>query len=137
MKSVANYSRHPFNDDQLACLRELGFHGENGARAPFFNSGDDIVKAVDATGVASLVSPGDLLMDAQLAGLSGQVIFWRADQASRSRKTAEGKPDGHFACRGAKVYTLDSGRVKSVDSIDWIPTVETSFGNGSTRPYQG
>lgn len=127
---IRNISQHPFNQDQVVAIQ--GYYGEVEVGEPekkFFNSGVDVVETVNG-GVASLVAPFELVLDALLLGLKGQIIVWRADANARKRAS--------FAARGIKIYDFKGdGTFEVAYEAAITPTVEGDFKTGEIKPYAG
>lgn len=145
MNKVLNFSRHPFNSDQVNALQDAGYDYDPAPRKPFFKDGADFLGQVKGC-VASAVVPSHILLDAlqimsrpgnhDWSGSSITLISWTADQDARSR--------GRFATTGMVVTSIQAGpqcdncwvdgnnaiTVGITLTVDITPTVENDFKTG-------
>jgi len=159
MKTVENFSRHPFNVDQRRALLDAGYEPEDRARAPFFKDIEDLLTQVGGK-IVSAVIPGDIIWDCWArmsfgaADVSPQmgipvnttIIGWRTDESARRR--------GRFAVRGIVVHRWEqvwfpANKIGEPDCWGYVvipqviyereiaPTVENDFQSGEEFPYGG
>jgi hypothetical protein len=156
---VKNFSRHPFNPDQLKALQLVAealklalMPGEH--ETPFFANADHFIKMIGGQ-IASAVVPGDILRDCWSQTPAGNpkdtlpggipegtiLIGWRTDKAARTRK--------RFAIRGITVHRWNrvvfpvTPTAKGAMIIPQLifeaiisPTIENNFSDGKEFPYQ-
>lgn len=129
---VENYSRHPFNSDQIGVLKSEEFEPESGARAPFFEDAQDFVAQVGGKTVSAVV-PGDILRDCWAGDATipdgTTLVGWRTDKDARKR--------GRFAVRGMVVHRWERGGPTKLLDTEIEPTVENDFRTGEEFPYGG
>lgn len=123
-----NISRHPLLEDQKKILMEWGIDEVGDPENIFFENSQQFFDTINDQ-ICCVVAPMDLLLDALNMGVSTTLIVWKADQNARQRK--------NFACRGAKKYIIENGKVVHVDEINITPTQEINFYTGEISEYQG
>lgn len=130
MATVRNFSRHPFNPDQVRALADAFPGTDPGApETPLFKDARDFGSRVSGE-TASAAVPVEILLDALSSGLLGDgtvLIIWAADPAARKR--------ARFATRGIAAYRLADGRWQKIVDIGLEPTVEVGFQDGKEVPY--
>lgn len=132
---VKNFSRHPFNTDQIKALLAAGFTPDMNCENPFFESAEDLIQKTDGT-ISSIVAPMGMLLEALSKEKNMKwvvtIIDWTADKFARNR--------GRFATRGMKIFDVywDSktgNSVKMIKNVIISPTVENDFKTGAEIPY--
>lgn len=142
MVKINNFSRHPFNTDQTALLKELYTEKANigleigEPKSPFWNNGqeflDDVIQK-NAWTESSCVVPGNILGEALYLlqempeGSKFTLLTWINDPQARK--------DGYFACCGlvAQEYECDNNNgyptivVSAPSKYDWVPTVKNKI----------